>query len=126
LTAFGGLAGGRLVAGSLCLWHGRTLQVLYSGLTEAGQQHRFAHFASVYYAVIAQVGADRCDEIDYGISHSAGKQARGCRLRRLNGHVLPVSATELPALRVAVELLNRHAEYPAEEPTAPPPIWGWN
>jgi transcriptional regulator with XRE-family HTH domain len=114
LTAFGGLREGRLVAGSLCLWHGRTLQVMYSALTEDGRKHRFAHFASVYYAVIARVNASSCDEIDYGISHSAGKQARGCQLERLSGHVLPVSSADLPALRTATELLRTHAEYPVE------------
>lgn len=114
LTAFGGLHEGRLVAGSLCLWHGRTLQVMYSALTEDGRKHRFAHFASVYYAVIARVNADSCDQIDYGISHSSGKHARGCQLERLSGHVLPVAATDLPALRIATGLLCRHAEYPMD------------
>ena len=119
LTAFGGLYEGRLVAGSLCLWHGRTLQVMYSALTEDGRKHRFAHFASVYYAVIARVNSASCDLIDYGISHSSGKQARGCELERLSGHVLPTAEADLPALRVATELLFSHAEYPVEDGQLP-------
>ncbi len=122
LTAFGGFDRGRLVAGSLCLWHGRTLQVMYSALTEAGRCHPFAHFATVYYAVIERVSTASCDVIDYGISHSAGKQARGCRLERLSGHVLPSSPADRPALGVAVELLTVHAEYPEPDYTEPEPV----
>jgi len=121
LTAFGGFDQGRLVAGSLCLWHGRTLQVMYSALTEAGQAHPFAHFATVYYAVIERIGRTECDVIDYGISHSAGKQARGCRLDRLSGHVVPLAESDRPALRRAVDLLTRHAEYPAADTITPAP-----
>ncbi|MDQ2837809.1 MAG: GNAT family N-acetyltransferase [Actinomycetota bacterium] len=110
LTAFGGLHEGRLLAGSLCLWHGRTLQVMYSALTEAGEQHRFAHFASTYYAIIERVSSAECAEIDYGISHRSGKQARGCELRQLYGHVLPVAGSDTEQLAIAAKLLTRYAE----------------
>lgn len=110
LTLFGGLAGGRFATGCLCRWHGRELQVLYGAVTEAGQQHRFAHFAGAYYAVIEGVSTDTCDAIDYGISHRAGKQARGCTVRRLFGHVIPTDPADRPELAIGTELLGRHAE----------------
>jgi len=110
LTLFGGLAGGRLATGCLCRWHGRQLQVLYSAVTEAGQAHRFAHFAGTYYAVIDGVSSVRCDTIDYGISHHAGKRARGCTVRRLFGHVLPTDPADRPSLAIGTELLGRYAE----------------
>jgi predicted N-acyltransferase len=110
LTVFGGLADGRLATGCLCRWHDRELQVLYSAVTEAGRAHRFAHFAGTYYAVIEGVSTVRCDAIDYGISHRAGKRARGCTVRRLFGHVLPTDPADRPNLAVATELLDRYAE----------------
>jgi predicted N-acyltransferase len=110
LTAFGGLSDGRLVTGSLCLRHGRTLQVLYSAVTAAGERHRFAHFAGTYYAVIERTSSADCDVIDYGISHRAGKRARGCSVRRLSGHVLPTASSDRRPLAIATELLSRHAE----------------
>jgi hypothetical protein len=110
LTLFGGLAGSRLATGCLCRWHGRELQVLYSAVTEAGLAHRFAHFAGTYYAVIEGVSIVRCDTIDYGISHRAGKRARGCTVRRLFGHVLPTDPHARPSLAIGTELLGRYAE----------------
>ncbi len=110
LTLFGGLADGRLATGCLCRWHGRELQVLYSAVTMTGQAHRFAHFAGTYYAVIEGVSAEVCDTIDYGISHRAGKRARGCTVRRLFGQVLPTDSADRPALAVGTELLGRYAE----------------
>jgi hypothetical protein len=110
LTVFGGVAEGRLVTGCLCRWHGRELQVLYSAVTEAGRAHRFAHFAGTYYAVIEGVSTVSCDAIDYGISHRAGKRARGCTVRRLFGQVLPTDPADRPSLAVATGLLDRYAE----------------
>ncbi|HVB45626.1 MAG TPA: peptidogalycan biosysnthesis protein [Streptosporangiaceae bacterium] len=110
LTVYGGLREGRLVAGCLCLAQGRTVQVLYSAVTEEGHRLPYAHFATTYYAVVERVSRQTCAQIDYGISHLSGKRSRGCSVRRLYGHALGVTAESGTALRTAAGLLSRYAQ----------------
>lgn len=108
LVAYGGLADGRLVAGCLCLRHDRTVQVLYSTVTERAGELPFAHFATSYYAVIERMARSTCDAVDYGISHESGKRLRGCVTLPLRGHALGLTDAARDSLRAAADLLTRY------------------
>lgn len=106
VTAYGALRGTELVASIVCLERGRTLQVLYSGVTEHGERLPFAHFVASYYAPAEHVGKRELDRIDYGIDHGTAKAFRGCRPEALHGHVVGLDPTAGELLATGARLLR--------------------
>ncbi len=106
LTAYAAYHGDDLAAVSVCVRHGRSVHVVYTGTTALGRQLPFAHFLATFYAVIRHAGRAELDEIDYGIGHGAGKRLRGCQGRPTYGYALGVDSALRPALARAAALLT--------------------
>jgi hypothetical protein len=88
LTGYAAYTGDELIAATVCVRHGRSMHVVYTGTTRAGRALPFVHFLACFYAVIQDVRRGDLDEIDYGIGHGAGKRLRGCHGRPTYGYAL--------------------------------------
>jgi len=106
LLCFGASRHGDLLAVVVCVRHGRSLTVVYSGASDAGFATPYAHFVAAYYAVIQSVGPADLDEIDYGIGHGEEKSLRGCRPAPLHGHVVAADSERRRLLGIAARWLS--------------------
>lgn len=111
LTVYAAVQGGEPVAVAVCVRHGRTLHVLYSGVGVAGAHVPFAHFVATYYAVLQEISALDTDEVDYGIGHGASKAPRGCQPVTTFGHTYGLDAQRNRLLRMAGQLLGEREKY---------------
>lgn len=106
LTAYGVWLGNRLMAVSLCVRHGRSMHLVYTGSVEEAYDLPYAHFIAAYYAPAQYLGSRLLDEIDYGIGHGGGKALRGCRGIPVYGHAVGVDPGRTALLREAAGLLS--------------------
>jgi predicted N-acyltransferase len=118
LRVYGAVERGDVVASSVCLRHGKTMNVIFSGTTERGHMLPFAHFLATYYAPAMYSTRGELDEIDYGIGHGVGKLLRGCGARQLYAHAFGVGQQRHYALAQAVRLLAGGAG-PGQGPAGP-------
>ncbi|MBK0123591.1 N-acetyltransferase [Pantoea sp. S61] len=88
LKVFGAIHKCELIASSVCVLSDSQLIVIYNGVSDAGNNVRYSHFASNYYAIIQNIDVRNVRVIDYGISHKDVKELRGCKSFFLKGHVL--------------------------------------
>lgn len=105
LTAYGAMQAGNVVACAVGLRSGRSMNVIFSGATDAGHRLPYAHFLATYYAPVIHHTRGDLAEIDYGIGHGAGKVLRGCVARQLYGHAFGVGAERHRAQAEAAGLL---------------------
>jgi uncharacterized protein len=96
---------GRPVASTVMLRHGTTVHGVMVSVDKPNAP-QFTVFEAAYYAAIRHLDGTGVTALDLGIGHLEAKTARGARLRRLDGWVLPLDPALDAALSEAAALMT--------------------
>jgi hypothetical protein len=103
VTSFAAVRDGGVAAVSVCVQHGRSMHVVYTGMA---YRVPLIHFLATFYAIFQHVSMRDLDEIDYGIGHGTSKALRGCRPVPVFGHTIGTDQARNKLLKAAGEMLQ--------------------